>query len=150
MGNKRIEKKKAKMKEIRAMKKTLRETDIPKAHLEILSNSGKGSAEVIHRSEKNQKDILLCDHMEENSAIESSKKKVGTKSLKPAIYLQFEGMQVERNELFNAVKQWWKDQGYLIKDLKDMNLYAKPEEKMMYFTINDTIQGSISIPFVKL
>ena len=45
MGNKRIEKKKAKMKEIRAMKKTLRETDIPKAHLEILSNSGKGSAE---------------------------------------------------------------------------------------------------------
>ena len=54
---------------------------------------------------------------------------------------------MERGELFQAVKQWWKEQGHMIKDLKEMNLYVKPEEEKIYFTINGLIQGVISIPF---
>ena len=133
MGNKRIEKKKARMREIRAIQKVLSEKDTKKPSID---------------QKKKQEEVISSAEVKETSTSSSSAKKTGTKALKPFVYLQFEGIQVERTELFNAVKQWWKEQGYMIKDLKDMDLYVKPEEKMLYFTINHSVQGSIPIPFL--
>ncbi|MFR8033060.1 MAG: DUF6465 family protein [Lachnospiraceae bacterium] len=112
MGNKRIEKKKAKMRKIQANQ------TVPKP------------------------DPLPASKLPETKA--------GTKTLKPSFFLQYGKKQAERTELLNAVKQWWKAQGYLVKDLKEVNLYAKPAEGMVYFTINDSVQGSLPIPFMSL
>lgn len=132
MGNKRIEKKKWKRK-------------------------AEKSAQASQQTTRLEKTPPLMTHKSETEILETGtsapsaeeKKCAAKKAMKLSVFLEYEGSQVERNELLNTVKQWWKRQGNMVKDLKEADLYAKPEENTLYFTINGSIQGSLPLSFTE-
>ena len=66
--------------------------------------------------------------------------------MKSKLFLQYSGKEVSDAELIQAVKDAWKESGKMIKDLKELNLYLKPEENMAYYTINDgEVTGQIQL-----
>lgn len=65
--------------------------------------------------------------------------------MKSNVFVQFMGLEVSEAEIMAGIKQWWKEQGKLVKELKTVNMYVKPEEKKVYFTINESVSGSLDI-----
>jgi len=61
------------------------------------------------------------------------------------IILQHEGNEVQLNELERLAKNAWKQEGNKMKDIKEIELYIKPEEGMAYFVINELFKGSIPL-----
>lgn len=43
------------------------------------------------------------------------------------------------------MKKIWKDAGNRIADLNTMDIYVKPEEKMVYYTINEELSASFAL-----
>lgn len=67
------------------------------------------------------------------------------RTLKVNVCLQYQGKQVEEQEIIAKIKAWWKEQGNMIKDLDTLDIYMKPEDGKAYFKINGTISGSIDL-----
>ena len=65
--------------------------------------------------------------------------------MKTAFYVEYEGGQVEQAELVARIKQNWLEEGKLIKEIKTLDLYAKPEDNACYYLINGEIQGKIDL-----
>lgn len=59
--------------------------------------------------------------------------------------VQFGGREVLVEELELKVKDIWREEGRLQKDLKSLNLYIKIEENKCYYVINDTVSGSFEL-----
>jgi len=60
-------------------------------------------------------------------------------------YVELNGEQTDCKKLSDIVKEIWKSEGNLVKDLDTMEVYFKPEEKMCYYVINGTNQGKFEI-----
>jgi len=60
-------------------------------------------------------------------------------------YVELNGEQTDCKNLSDIVKEIWKSEGNLIKDLNTMEIYFKPEEKMCYYVINGDNQGKFEI-----
>ena len=43
------------------------------------------------------------------------------------------------------IKEIWVAEGNKIKDIKDLNIYAKPEDDACYYTINGDFSGHIKL-----
>jgi hypothetical protein len=71
--------------------------------------------------------------------------KVKVKNMKARFFVQYQGKEFEEQDILAAIKQKWKEDGNKIKDLQELDLYAKPEEGKVYYTINGEISGSISV-----
>lgn len=65
--------------------------------------------------------------------------------MKTQLFVQYQGSEVSEQDIVNEIKQWWKDQDKLVKDLKTLDMYVKPEDKKVYFTVNGDLQGSLDI-----
>ena len=65
--------------------------------------------------------------------------------MKTALYVQYQGREAEQSEIVAKIKQAWLDEGRLIKEIKTLNVYAKPEENTAYYTINDDIEGKVEL-----
>ena len=65
--------------------------------------------------------------------------------MKSEFFVEHEGKQASEKELIAKVKELWTAEGNLVKDIKVLNLYAKPEDGLCYYTINDSINGSIDL-----
>ena len=50
-----------------------------------------------------------------------------------------------KTETIAKIKEKWVAEGNLVKSIKSLVMYAKPEEKKVYYIINDTINGDIDI-----
>ena len=61
------------------------------------------------------------------------------------IFYQSCSHQVEQQDIIAMIKSQWKDQGNKVKDLKELVVYLKPEEKKAYYVINDTVKGFVAI-----
>ena len=48
--------------------------------------------------------------------------------MKTAFYVESYGRQVEEKTLIAKIKEIWVAEGNKIKDIKDLNIYAKPED----------------------
>ena len=48
--------------------------------------------------------------------------------MKTAFYVESYGRQVEEKALIAKIKEIWVAEGNKIKDIKDLNIYAKPED----------------------
>ena len=59
--------------------------------------------------------------------------------MKTAFYVESYGRQVEEKALIAKIKEIWVAEGNKIKDIKDLNIYAKPEDDACYYTINGTL-----------
>lgn len=65
--------------------------------------------------------------------------------MKEQILLQVNGNDISIDSLPKSVKQWWKAEGKIVKDIQKLDLYVKPEENKCYFVINDETKGSIDL-----
>ena len=65
--------------------------------------------------------------------------------MKTDFYVEFFGKQINKDEVVKAVKKNWTDAGNKASDLKSLELYLKPEDNAVYYVINSTEEGSISL-----
>lgn len=70
--------------------------------------------------------------------------KTKTAAKKSRLFVQFKGHELEEKEIIAAVKQKWKEAGNMVKDLKELDLYVKPEEGKVYYRINGEFSGNIA------
>lgn len=71
----------------------------------------------------------------------SKSKFVGGVCMKSNLFVEYKGKQVSSKELLDKVKEVWKEQGGKVKDLKNIDLYCKPEEGMCYYVIDEKETG---------
>ena len=95
-------------------------------------------------------DIKKAEPAPETKAarVKTEKKAVksAAKSSHPVqIFYEFSNKKVEQQEIIDRIKSWWKGQGYLLKDLKELAVYLKIEEKRAYYVINDSVTGSVAV-----
>ena len=75
-------------------------------------------------------------------------KKTTTKKVPKNVYVEYYGtqMKLEVEDYEEKVKDLWlNDWKRLAKDLKEMDLYIKPEDGKVYFVINGTEHGAIDL-----
>lgn len=77
------------------------------------------------------------------AAAERAEKKAKADSLKPEIFVQYQGTQTDMNALVEAARADFrsKKKRTLILDLK---LYVKPEEGVAYYVVNEQHEGKVS------
>lgn len=63
--------------------------------------------------------------------------------LKPTFIIQFQGTNVDLSTLVDAAKADFR-QTKKRAPITDMKLYVKPEDRMAYYVINGTNEGSVS------
>ena len=59
--------------------------------------------------------------------------------------VELDGKQTDCKKLSEIVKEIWKSEGNLMKDLGHMEIYFKPEEKKCYYVINGINKGEFEI-----
>ncbi|WXR61562.1 DUF6465 family protein [Peptostreptococcaceae bacterium AGR-M142] len=61
-------------------------------------------------------------------------------------FLQFDSNETNLIEVEKEIKRIWReDKGYLIKDIKKLNMYLKPEEGRCYYVINNKHEGIVNL-----
>lgn len=64
---------------------------------------------------------------------------------KESLFLQYMGREIDSQEMVDKVKEAWTSAGNLVKDIKTMELYVKPEENKIYYVINKDVSGSVDL-----
>ena len=68
--------------------------------------------------------------------------------VKESLHIQFNGKSYASEELIKIAKDVWVfDLNQEEKDFKSVELYVKPEENVVYYVINGSVQGSFNIWF---
>lgn len=65
--------------------------------------------------------------------------------MKTNVIIQAYGLEISESEIIAKIKEKWVAEGNLVKSIKSLVMYVKPEEKKVYYIINDTINGNIDI-----
>ena len=65
--------------------------------------------------------------------------------MKLDLYIEAHGNKVEHKVLIEKLKEFWKADGNKVKDLKEVEMYYKPEENTCYYIINGDVKGSINL-----
>ena len=58
-------------------------------------------------------------------------------------FVEYYGKQVEEKDIIARVKKAWTRSGKKVGDIKEMDLYIKPEENAVYYVINGTETGAV-------
>ena len=66
-------------------------------------------------------------------------------AVKESVYLQYNGIEAETQELTERAKQHWADAGNDLKDMKSIAIYVNANEMMVYYVVNDTEKGQFSL-----
>ncbi len=61
------------------------------------------------------------------------------------VFVQFWGKEVYANDVVEAVKKAWTDEGHEESEIKDLKVYIKPEDNGAHFVINGDVTGFISL-----
>ena len=70
-------------------------------------------------------------------------KKAAKKDIKIKAFVEYYGKQVEEKDIIARVKKAWTRSGKKVGDIKEMDLYIKPEETAVYYVINGTETGAV-------
>ena len=70
-------------------------------------------------------------------------KKAAKKDIKVKAFVEYYGKQVEEKDIIARVKKAWTKSGKKVVDIKEMDLYIKPEENAVYYVINGTETGAV-------
>ena len=108
-----------------------------------------------------QKEVTATEEVKKAPAKKSTTKKASTKTeekattkkeaakketVKVSVTLQFNDKSYTEEELVNIAKDVWKyDLNQAEADLKNVQLYVKPEEGLCYYVFNGDITGSFVI-----
>ena len=72
-------------------------------------------------------------------------KKAAKKDIKVKAFVEYYGKQVEEKDIIARVKKAWTKSGKKVGDIKEMDLYIKPEENAVYYVINGTETGAVEL-----
>ena len=72
-------------------------------------------------------------------------KKAAKKDIKVKAFVEYYGKQVEEKDIIARVKKAWTKSGKKVGDIKEMDLYIKPEENAAYYVINNEETGSFGL-----
>ena len=64
---------------------------------------------------------------------------------KTNLIIQSCGLEISESEIISKIKENWVSDGKLVQDIKTIDMYVKPEEKKVYYIINDEINGDLDI-----
>ena len=163
--NKRIAKKRAKMaaeKEAKAAAKTVVEVkEIPIVKIEpvveevpvvevapVLEDKKEQVTEVVEKKttkkRTTKKDVEVVETVEEPAEKKPAAKKTRKKAVKVSLTVQAGGKEVTMDEAIARVKEAWVADGNSEKDLKELAVYAKPEEQAIYYVANGTVTGKVA------
>lgn len=56
--------------------------------------------------------------------------------MKSTLFVEHYGRQINDKAMIDAAKAIWTGAGNKVKDIRSLDLYAKPEEHRIYFVIN--------------
>ena len=74
------------------------------------------------------------------------KKTAKKASAKVELFLQFAGKEYTEKDIFQKVKDvWTKQMKNKVGDLKDVQIYIKPEEFVAYYVINGETTGKVDL-----
>lgn len=65
--------------------------------------------------------------------------------MKRTVKVQMAGLEQNVLHFERQAKESWKQSGYLVKDIKTLDLYIKLEEQTCYFVINDEHRGALPL-----
>ena len=57
------------------------------------------------------------------------------------LHVEYQGKQVDDKTIIASVKKAWSQAGNKTSDIKNMELYIKPEDDCVYYVINETFSG---------
>ncbi|HAN09396.1 MAG TPA: hypothetical protein DCP90_02150 [Clostridiales bacterium] len=63
--------------------------------------------------------------------------------MKVNFVVQANGTEVTQEQMVNAVKEAWKNEGKMVKDIESMELFYKLEDGKCYYVINGANKGTI-------
>ncbi|MBB5265025.1 hypothetical protein HNP82_002164 [Catenibacillus scindens] len=66
--------------------------------------------------------------------------------MKTTLFVEYGQNQTEDKALIAKVKEIWVNAGNKIKDINTLNLYVKPEENSVYYVVNETVSGKLTLP----
>lgn len=64
---------------------------------------------------------------------------------KTNVIIQACGIEVSEADILNQIKEKWVADGNFVKDIKSVIMYVKPEERKVYYVINEDINGDLDI-----
>lgn len=73
-----------------------------------------------------------------------AKKPAAKKEIKIKTVVEYYGKQVDEKDIIANVKKAWTKSGKKVGDIKDIELYIKPEEAAVYYVINKTETGAVA------
>ncbi|MDO4554831.1 MAG: DUF6465 family protein [Lachnospiraceae bacterium] len=66
-------------------------------------------------------------------------------AMKANVYVEYQGKQVACKDILAEAKKVWVSEGNKVKDLKNVDLYVKPEENAVYYVFNEDESGKIEL-----
>ncbi|MCD8119162.1 MAG: DUF6465 family protein [Lachnospiraceae bacterium] len=84
----------------------------------------------------------VADAVKEAAPKSAPAKKATAKKAVSTVYVQYEGLEVNVDEVSAAAKNAW---GGKKGDIETFDLYIKPEDKTAYYVINGTDTGSVAL-----
>ncbi len=65
--------------------------------------------------------------------------------MKSTMYVEYYGKQIDQADLVKQAKAIWTKAGNKAADLKQLDLYIKPEENKAYYVFNQDVTGNFDI-----
>lgn len=126
-----------------------------KAAAEKVGNTMKEAAvkaEAVEEAAKKTAEAVKEEAKKTAEAVKEEAKKTTEKTaarkcaVKEAVYLQYLGKEIDKDDLMKQVKEiWTKELGQKVSAMKSVTLYLKPEENKAYYVINGDVTGSIDL-----
>lgn len=73
----------------------------------------------------------------------AAKRPAAKKEIKVKTVVEYYGKQAEEKDMISAVKKAWTKSGRKVGDIKNIELYVKPEEGAVYYVINGVDSGAV-------
>ncbi len=83
----------------------------------------------------------------ETTAKKETAKKTATKKkeITTTVRVQYLGKDVAIKDKIKEIKAVWQKAGNRVRDMKDIELYVKPEDNKIYFVVNGDFDGSVDM-----
>ncbi len=65
--------------------------------------------------------------------------------MKKKLCIEYGEKKVMESDIINEVKRIWRDDNKLVKDIKTLDLYLKPEENKCYYVVNNQDKGFLGL-----
>ncbi|AHM57381.1 hypothetical protein EAL2_c21000 [Peptoclostridium acidaminophilum DSM 3953] len=65
--------------------------------------------------------------------------------LKTDFFVEHSGKQISKKDMVRLVKDEWLQQGRLVKEIKDLQMYFNVDESKCYWVINNEDKGCIKL-----